>query len=129
MVFDRLKDAGQHSFVIIDGFLQFYLTENPGAAFGIAAGKRYMLIAVSLTALIVVIVIFLLSRKSHAIVHISLAMFAAGVCGNLYDRLFPEGSTDRRHNTVKSLIASNQKVVMPPSGHKAYKAEHVSCPS
>lgn len=89
-VFDWLKSSGRESYTVIEGFLWLLSTENPGAAFGIASGRRWMLVAVSIGALIA-IAGFLFSRIERKIVHVALGLLAAGVCGNLYDRLFNEG--------------------------------------
>jgi signal peptidase II len=86
-VFDWLQQRG-NSVSIIDGFLQLVAMENKGAAFGIASGQRYLLIMISVIALIVIFGIFLFSGTERKLVHIALGLFAAGVCGNLYDRLF-----------------------------------------
>jgi signal peptidase II len=87
-VFSWLK--GNDSFNIIDGFLRLQIAVNPGAAFGIAAGHRWKLIAVSVGALIAIGVV-LFSRIKHRIVYVILGLLAAGVSGNLYDRLFHGG--------------------------------------
>ncbi len=90
-VFDWVQQQ-HNSIPIIDGFLQLVRLENPGAAIGIASGQRYLLIAVSVIALIVIFGIFLFSGSERKLVHIALGLFAAGVCGNLYDRIFNDGS-------------------------------------
>lgn len=76
---------------IIEGVLQFVEEQNPGAAFGIAAGQRHLLISVSVIALVVIFGIFLYSGNERRLIHVALGLFAAGVCGNLYDRLFNDG--------------------------------------
>jgi signal peptidase II len=90
-VFEWLKSSKQDNFPIISGFLQFVRTENPGAAFGIAEGQRWLLVTISIAAIIAVVVLFLLSNRANSLMHITLGLFAAGVCGNLYDRLFNDG--------------------------------------
>lgn len=90
-VFNWLEQKQSDSVPIIDGFLQLVLAQNNGAAFGLFAGKPYVLAAVSIVALIAIIAIFLLSETRHTLLHIALALFAAGVCGNLYDRIFNDG--------------------------------------
>jgi signal peptidase II len=90
-VFNWLKDSPQHSFTVIEGFLRLQMAENPGAAFGIAAGQRPLLVAVSVVALAIVFSVFLFAATHRKIVNVALALFAAGVCGNLYDRLFNNG--------------------------------------
>jgi len=90
-VFGWLERQPDHRFSIIDGFLQLVMAENTGAAFGIAAGQRYLLVAVSVIALTVIFVVFLLGGTKQKLVHVALGLFAAGVCGNLWDRIFNDG--------------------------------------
>jgi len=90
-VFSWLGSQGRAGFTVIDGFLRLQLVENSGAAFGIAAGQRWLLIAVSVAAMVVVIAVFLFAGTDRKIIHIALALFAAGVSGNLYDRFFNNG--------------------------------------
>jgi signal peptidase II len=90
-VFDWLRQQQSHSVSIIGGFLQLVMAENAGAAFGIATGRRYLLVAVSVVALIAIFTVFFLSGTERKSVYISLGLFAAGVCGNLYDRIFNNG--------------------------------------
>jgi signal peptidase II len=78
-------------YTLIGGFLKIVTTENPGAAFGIAYGLRPMLIIVSVIALLAIIGFFLLGNMRNTIAHVALGLFAAGVCGNLYDRIFNDG--------------------------------------
>ena len=88
-VFDWLEY--QDSVYIINGFLQFVRALNNGAAFGMFAGKPYFLTAVSVIASVVILVGFLLSGRQPKLIHIALGLLAAGVCGNLYDRIFNDG--------------------------------------
>lgn len=88
-VFDWLERRGSVS--IIDGFLQFVIARNAGAAFGIATGQTQLLKAISVIALIIIFAVFLLSGTEKKLVHVALGLFAAGVCGNLYDRIFYDG--------------------------------------
>ena len=76
---------------IIEGVLHFVEEQNPGAAFGIAAGQRHLLISVSVIAMVLILGIFLYSANERRLIHVALGLFAAGVCGNLYDRLFNDG--------------------------------------
>jgi signal peptidase II len=90
-VFNWLEQKPQKSVSIIDGFLRLVVAENAGAAFGIAAGRRYLLITVSAIALVVIFAVFLFSTSQHKLVYAALGLFAAGVCGNLHDRIFNDG--------------------------------------
>ncbi|HCO93317.1 MAG TPA: signal peptidase II [Phycisphaerales bacterium] len=89
-IFDWLKP--EETFPIINGFLRLIIAVNNGAAFNLFAGKPYFLAAVSIIAILAIFAAFLFSGNMHKLVHIALGLFAAGVCGNLYDRLFNNGS-------------------------------------
>lgn len=90
-VFAWLEQKSDRSVSIINGFLQLVRVVNPGAAWGIAAGRPYFLIAISAFALIVILVVFFYSGAQQKLIHIALALFTAGIFGNLYDRLFNGG--------------------------------------
>jgi signal peptidase II len=89
-VFGWLKP--HETFPVIDGFLRLIVAVNNGAAFNLFAGKPYFLAAVSITAMMGIFAAFIFSGNMQKLVHIALGLFAAGVCGNLYDRLFNNGS-------------------------------------
>jgi signal peptidase II len=90
-VFDFLEHQPNHRYSIIDGVLQFVIALNDGIAFGLLSGRTYLLCAVSIVALAMIIAIFLFSGSERRVVHIALGLFAAGVCGNFYDRVFNDG--------------------------------------
>ena len=90
-VFGWLEHQPNNRFSVINGILEFVMALNNGAAFGIFSGKPYLLAAVSIIALIMIFSIFLFSGNELKLIHIALGLFAAGVCGNLYDRLFNDG--------------------------------------
>ena len=91
-VFKWLGGAdGQKEYVVIDGLFTLLMRLNPGAAFGIAEGKTGILVAVSVIALVVVLGIFVFGKVHHRVIQVALALFAAGITGNLYDRAFNEG--------------------------------------
>jgi signal peptidase II len=87
--FDRLDQYEAYS--VIDGLLQLVRAENNGAAFGLFAGKAYFLTAISGIAMVAIIGFFLFAGNRQKLVNIALGLFAAGVCGNLYDRAFNDG--------------------------------------
>jgi signal peptidase II len=89
-VFAWLVNA-QGQYAIIDGFLHLQLAVNPGAAFGIAGGHRVMLVSISAIALVAILAIFMFALREGKIVVVALALFAAGISGNLYDRAFNGG--------------------------------------
>jgi len=89
-VFDHLR--GNAKIEILDGILCFVTNENPGAAFGIAAGQKYLLVGVSLAALVTIFAIFLLGNIKERLTQLALGPFAGGISGNLYDRIFNDGA-------------------------------------
>ncbi len=84
------KGGSDHS--VIDGFFRLVMRENSGAAFSIAMGQTTMLVSVSVIALIVVLGLFFFGRIHGKLMSIGLALFTAGIVGNLYDRIFNDGS-------------------------------------
>lgn len=88
-VFARL-DAHEEM-PIIPGFMRFILALNDGAAFSIASGQQYLLVAISSVALVVVIGVFMFGRGHSMLMTISLGLFAGGISGNLWDRAFNNG--------------------------------------
>jgi signal peptidase II len=90
-VFTWLEYKVGQSIEILGGFLSFHLALNNGAAFGIFPGKPGLLVGVSVIALLVILGIFVLTSARQRIVQVSLGLFAAGVSGNLWDRLFNGG--------------------------------------
>lgn len=90
-VFDWLQQQGRDSFPIINGFLRLVMAVNDGAAFGLFRGNTHWLAAVSVVALIMVFGLFLFGGFKQKLMHVALALFTAGVLGNLYDRIFNGG--------------------------------------
>lgn len=79
------------SYTVVEGLLRLIPALNNGAAFGICAGQPFFLSAASVIAILIVLVYFYCSGLSSRLVHVALGMLAAGICGNLYDRVFNEG--------------------------------------
>ena len=90
-VFQYLQEKPTGQLNLINGFLQFIRTENAGAAFSMASGHTTFLITISIVALIVVVAIFIFGQIRYKLMHIGLALFTAGILGNLYDRTFNDG--------------------------------------
>lgn len=79
------------SFTVIDGLLRLVPAVNNGAAFGICAGRPFFLVAASIITMLIVLVFFHLSGTRPRLVQAALGLLAAGICGNLYDRIFNDG--------------------------------------
>lgn len=85
--FGALTDRPDQSATIIDGFLKFSLSTNPGIVFGIRAPPWAILSATTI-ATVVVMILFAMSSLRQRMLHVALAMVLAGAVGNAYDRLF-----------------------------------------
>ena len=90
-VFEILREKPDQSLGIIDGFLTFRMALNDGAAFGIASGQQILLVGISAVALVVIVGVFLFGGARQRLVQAAFGLFAAGVCGNLWDRMFNQG--------------------------------------
>src|SRR5689334_12511388 len=71
---------------IIPDWLHLTYTENPGAVFGLGQGQRWLFIIVSLGAIAFLVYLFVLSG-ARRFYQFLLGMLAAGVIGNMYDRI------------------------------------------
>jgi signal peptidase II len=97
----HLKDG--EDITIIKDFFDFQYVENRGAAFGILAGRKYILII--LTFLIVLGMIYYLVKykPESKLLKISLTLIISGALGNLYDRV--------NYNYVVDFISLHYKDV------------------
>jgi signal peptidase II len=71
---------------LIPGWLEFTVTTNVGAVFGLGAGQRFLFVTVSLAAILFLVYLFAHSGPQRTY-QIILGMLLAGVLGNLYDRI------------------------------------------
>jgi signal peptidase II len=90
-VFAWLQDKFGQSVEILDGILAFRMALNNGAAFAILPGQPALLVGVSVIALLAILGFFFFAAARQRIIQVSLGLFAAGVSGNLWDRLFNGG--------------------------------------
>lgn len=90
-VFQWLETRPYNEVTLIPNILTFVMRQNDGAAFSMFSGQRWPLAAVSIAALFFVMGLFLLAGIRHRLTLVALAMFTAGIIGNLYDRLFNHG--------------------------------------
>ena len=90
VVFERWAIGQSHP--VIEGLLSWSLSTNNGAAFGICAGQPLFLKAASVIAVVLVLVYFYLWGQRQMLAHIAMGILAAGICGNMYDRLFNQGA-------------------------------------
>lgn len=82
-----LRDG--NDFEIIPGFLRLSYTENPGIAFGMFsdADVRWILVGVSFVAILIVLFYLVRTPSANRLLSFALALLAAGISGNLIDRI------------------------------------------
>ena len=74
--------------VVVPRVLEFKLVLNPGAVFGAGAGARWFFVGFTMMALGFAVWMFAAwSDKRDRLLHIGIAMIAAGGLGNLFDRM------------------------------------------
>ena len=72
----------------IEGILGIETTTNPGALFGMFPGQRWLFAALSMVALIsIVLWLFVFGGARDRWLNISLGLVTGGILGNLYDRM------------------------------------------
>ncbi|MBY0307150.1 MAG: signal peptidase II [Phycisphaerales bacterium] len=73
---------------VVPHLLDLSLVLNPGAVFGIGAGKRWFFVAFTLGAMVAGVTMFARGTSSRQTgAHIAIGLLVAGGLGNLYDRL------------------------------------------
>lgn len=74
---------------VIRGFFKFSYTENPGIAFGMLnnGNVKWLLVTISVAAIVVVLYYMKRTPVSNTLLLWALALLAAGICGNLIDRV------------------------------------------
>ena len=90
-VFEWLMTLPYREYVVSENFFSFVMRGNDGAAFSIMSGQRLLLVSISVLAMLVVLGIFLFGKIDKKNIVVILALFLAGIVGNLYDRASGEG--------------------------------------
>ncbi|MBN1885020.1 MAG: signal peptidase II [Candidatus Krumholzibacteriota bacterium] len=72
---------------LIDGVLRITLSKNEGAVLGILAGSRTILIAVTIAAIVALIVFSYRMRYAPLLKRVCLGLILGGAFGNLIDRI------------------------------------------
>lgn len=74
----------------IDGFMKFRRAHNTGGGWSILDGggfERFVLIGVSVGAMVLVAIVLIKNYRRHPLMNISLAMILGGGIGNMIDRI------------------------------------------
>ena len=74
---------------VIHNFFAISYTRNPGIAFGIfnSGNFRWLFVAISMVAVVVVLYYMTRTSPANRLLLWSLSLLAAGICGNLIDRV------------------------------------------
>ena len=74
---------------VIRNFFAISYTQNPGIAFGMlnSGALRWLFVAISVIAVLVVLVYMMRTSAANRLLLWSLSLLAAGICGNLIDRV------------------------------------------
>ncbi len=73
---------------VVNGLLDFTLVLNPGAVFGIGAGKRWFFVVFTGAAFVFAITLFAKwTTRRHRWTHFAIGLVLGGGIGNLYDRV------------------------------------------
>ena len=93
--------------------MDFTLSTNRGVVFGLDYAPRWLVNAMTVVAIVLVIVFFATSPRKVRSLHLGLGMVLAGAIGNLYDRLFsvvtlPGGMLEPIRNEVRDFIDCSQ---------------------
>ena len=75
------------SLIVIPKILHITYVLNPGAAFGLLAGKTWIFIVTALLVIIGVIFAYFKIPKTEKMLRLTLGMIGGGALGNLYDRV------------------------------------------
>ena len=90
-IFQWLAHTETQRYPLIDGFLQFILRVNDGAAFSLFGGRTFFLVTISVAALVTIIGVFFFGKIRSRLMLFALGCITGGIIGNLYDRAFNAG--------------------------------------
>ena len=87
IVSTRMQEGDE--FDVIRNFFAISYTKNSGIAFGMfnSGNLRWLFVVISVVAVLVVLVYILRTSAANRLLLWSLALLAAGICGNLIDRV------------------------------------------
>lgn len=88
---------GHDPIVVVPGLLNFQLTLNTGAVFGMGQGARPVFLVVSIVAVFVIVFLLYRSPLNARLYHVGLALILGGALGNLYDRALYSAVRDMLH--------------------------------
>ena len=82
------------SIQVIENFLYITSHRNPGAAWGILAGKMWFFYIVTVVVIIALVFYIQKMAKTHMLVGVALALMLGGAIGNFIDRILHQEVVD-----------------------------------
>lgn len=82
------------SIQVIENFLYITSHRNPGAAWGILAGKMWFFYIVTVVVIVALVVYIQKMAKTHMLVGVALALMLGGAIGNFIDRILHQEVVD-----------------------------------
>ena len=82
------------SIQVIENFLYITSHRNPGAAWGILAGKMWFFYIVTVVVIIALVFYIQKMAKTHMLVGVALALMLGGAIGNVIDRILHQEVVD-----------------------------------
>ena len=90
---------GKPSVVVIDGALSLTYATNRGAAFSMLSDHRWVFLSLSAIAIVAILAVIWIFRRSHALFGVALGMILGGGVGNMIDRVVQGEVVDFIHVT------------------------------
>lgn len=90
---------GKPSVVVIDGALSLTYATNRGAAFSMLSDHRWVFLSLSAIAIVAILAVIWIFRRSHALFGVALGMILGGGVGNMIDRVAQGEVVDFIHVT------------------------------
>ncbi len=105
IVIDKLKPVG--SIKIIPDIFHFTYVENRGAAFGMLAGQKWVLIGLTTLVILIAVAVVLMGKIDNNVALFSIAVIIGGGTGNLIDRVYHEFVVDYIHLKLINFAVFN----------------------
>jgi signal peptidase II len=99
---------------VVPRLLDLSLVLNPGAVFGMGAGKRWFFVAFTLGAMALAFWMFASwTRARDTVAHIAIGLLIAGGLGNLYDRIIYACVRDFLHPLPGLMLPGTNRELWP----------------
>lgn len=105
LAIEYLKPIGSHP--IIPDIFHLTYVENPGAAFGMMAGQKWLLVWATALVILVAIIVVMAGKIQNTTVLFAVATIIGGGVGNLIDRVYRGFVVDYVHLKIIDFAVFN----------------------